>query len=110
MKRALFQSKLAIGADYTISHARGEQIIVDGTAAPAFPNVVSRLASLKLYATCHLKDNLSLNGTYWYEHYYSEDWHLDGVSPATIPNVLTLGEQPPAYYVNVVMPSLRFRC
>jgi len=64
---------------------------------------------LKLYATYRLKENMSLNGTYWYEHYKSEDWQLDGVTANTISNVLAFGEQSPSYYANVIMLSLRYK-
>ena len=74
-----------------------------------FPTATTALDSLKLYATYRLKDNLSVTGSYWYEHYEAQDWRLDGVLPATIPNVLTFGEQPPHYRVNVFRVALRYR-
>lgn len=61
------------------------------------------------YTLLSHRENLSVNGTYWYEHYNSQDWHLDGVSANTISNVLAFGEQPPSYYANVVMLSLRYK-
>ena len=46
---------------------------------------------------------------YWYESYRSQDWQLDGVTPSTISNVLSLGETSPSYNVNFVSLSLRYR-
>lgn len=109
VKHTLIKSKLDIGADYAISHSRGEVTVYTGAPDPAFPDLISKLGSVKLYATYRIKDNISLNGTYWYESYKSENWQLDGVTPSTIPNVLTLGEQPPSYYVNVVMLTVRYK-
>jgi len=109
IKQGLFEGKFDIGADYTTSHSTGETIIADGSASTPFPNLVSKLNSFKLYGTYHIKENMSVNGTYWYEHYLSQDWHLDGVTPNTIPNVLAFGEQPPSYYANVIMLSLRYK-
>jgi len=109
IKHALIKGKFDVGADYTVSHAKGEVIVNDGSANAPFPDLVSKLGSIKLYATYRLKDNLSLKGTYWYEHYQSDDWQLDGVTPGTISNVLAFGEQAPAYFVNVFMMSLRYR-
>jgi hypothetical protein len=34
---------------------------------------------------------------------------VEGVLPATIPNLLAFGEQPPHYTVNVVQVALRYR-
>jgi len=109
IKHALIKGKFDIGADYTISHSRGEVTVMDGTASPPFPDLIANLNSLKLYATYRLKENMSLNGTYWYEHYKSEDWQLDGVTANTISNVLAFGEQSPSYYANVIMLSLRYK-
>ena len=109
VKHALIAGKFDIGADYTISNAHGEIKVYDGSANVPFADLVSRLGSVKLYATYRLKDNLSLKGTYWYEHYRSDDWQLDGVTPSTISNVLAFGEQAPSYYVNVFMLSLRYK-
>jgi len=64
---------------------------------------------MKFYATHRLKENLFMNGAYWYVHYQSEDWQLDGGAANTISNVPAFGEQPPSYYVNVVMLSLRYK-
>ena len=42
-----------------------------------------------------------------YEDYSSSDWALQGVEPATIPTVLTLGADPDDY--NVYLATLSFR-
>jgi MtrB/PioB family decaheme-associated outer membrane protein len=112
IKHALIKGKFDIGADYTISHSRGEVTVMDGTASPPFPDLIANLNSLKLYATYRLKENMSVNGAYWYEHYQSEDWQLDGVTANTINTsayVLAFGEQSPSYYANVIMLSLRYK-
>jgi len=108
-KHALIKGKLDIGVDYTRTNARGEQRVYDGIAARPFPDTTYALSAVKLNATYRLKDNLSVAGTYWYQHYDSANWQLNGVNPDTISNVLTLGETPPSYYVNVMMLSLRYK-
>ena len=109
VKHAAIKDKLDIGADLAFSRSRSDVNIDTGATIPAFPTATTALDSLKLYATYRLKDNLSVTGSYWYEHYEAQDWHLDGVLPATIPNVLTFGEQPPHYRVNVFRVALRYR-
>ncbi len=109
VKHAAIPNKLDVGADLTISRSRSDVAVDNGAAAPPFPTATTQLDSLKLYATYKLKDNLWVTGSYWYEHYDSQDWQLDGIAPATIPNLLALGLQPPRYSVNVFRLALRYR-
>jgi len=109
VKHTVIANKLDVGADYTTSRSHGEIKVNTGAPSAAFPDLVALLDSAKLYATYHLKDNISLHGAYWYESYNTKDWMLDGVTPSTIPNVLTFGEQPPSYHVNVITLSVRYR-
>ena len=99
--------KLDIGADYTMSRSSGAISIKDATVG--FPDLVTRLDSVKLYATYRLKEKLSLHFTYWYENYRSEDWTLDGVTPTTMSNVLAFGQGSPSYHVNVITLSARYQ-
>ena len=109
VKHAAIPDKLDIGADYGVTRSRSEISVDTGAGNPAFPRITARLNSLKLYATYRMKENLSLLAGYWYERYDSRDWMLDGVAPATIPNVLTMGLQAPQYKVNVVRLSVRYK-
>jgi MtrB/PioB family decaheme-associated outer membrane protein len=99
--------KFDIGADYTFSRSSGE-ISIRG-ALVGFPDLTSRLHIAKLYATFRPKKRLSLRLAYWYENYQSEDWTVDGVTPSTIPNVLSLGQGSPSYHINVVTLSGRYQ-
>jgi MtrB/PioB family decaheme-associated outer membrane protein len=105
IKHQVIEEKLDVGADYTRSHSRGE-VSVSGSQ---FPDLVTELDSVKLYATYHLQDDMSVHAVYWHERYDSDDWALDGVVPNTISNVLSLGELSPSYSVNAVALSLRYK-
>ena len=109
IKRAVMTKKLDVGADYTVTQSHGSVTVNSATAAPPFPDIDSRLDSLKLYATYRLKDNMSVQGAYWYERFDSENWMFDGVNPSTISNVLSFGEQSPSYHVNVISLALRYK-
>lgn len=109
LRQVVIKDKLDLGADYLVSRARSEISVNTGAADPALPNITTSLDSLKFYANYRLKDNVSLIGGYWYERYDSKNWMYDGVAPGTIPNVLTLGEQPPRYHVNVFRVAVRYR-
>lgn len=109
IKHTLIEKKMDIGADINISRSTGNVQVTTGGTDPAFPDISANLRSLKLYATYKLKDNLTLKGTYWYEHLDSSNWAYDGVSYDTISNVLALGQEAPQYSVNVIMLSVRYK-
>ncbi len=106
-RHAVIQDKLEIGADYTRLHSRSA-IDVDTGVFTRFPDMAVTVDSFRLYADYRLNPKLRLNVNYWYERYRSDNWMLDNVTPATIPNVLTFGEQPPRYNVNVFRVSARY--
>jgi MtrB/PioB family decaheme-associated outer membrane protein len=109
IKRAVMTKKLDVGADYTVTQSHGAVTVDSAASTPPFPELASRLDTLKLYATYRLKDNMSLQGAYWYERFQSENWMVDGVTPSTISNVLSFGEQSPSYHVNVISLALRYK-
>lgn len=109
IKHSTLKGKLELGADFTVSRSRSDVTVQTGPSEPPFPTARTSLESLKLRATWRVKDNLSLIGNYWYERYKAEDWRLDGVLPATIPNLLAFGEQSPRYRVHVFSLALRYR-
>lgn len=109
VKHAAIKDKLDLGADYTFSRSRSTVNVKTGGANAAFPEIRSSLDSIKFYADYRLKDNLSLLGSYWFEHYDAKNWAMDGVAPATMANVLTFGEQAPRYNVRVIRAALRYK-
>ena len=109
VKHVAIKDKLNIGADYTVSRSYSDISVNTGALNSAFPQMKTSLDSFKLYADYRLKDNLSLLGGYWYEHYDARNWLLDGVTPSTIPTVLTFGERPPLYNVHLVRMSVRYK-
>ena len=106
---AAIKDKLQLGAELAFSHSRSDVTVDTGASGPGFPGVTTSFNTLKLHATYRLNDKLSLTGSYWYERYDAQDWRLGGVLPATIPNLLGFGEQPPRYRVNVLRMALRYR-
>ena len=98
--------KLDLGADYTFARSNGEISIRSATLG--FPDLTSRLNSVRLHATFRPQKRLPLRLSYWYEDYSSRDWTVDGVTPATIPNVLSLGQGSPSYHLSVVTLSGRY--
>jgi Putative outer membrane beta-barrel porin, MtrB/PioB len=109
LKHVAMKGKLEIGADLVRSRLRGDVSVDAQVTSPPFPTAATTIDSVRLRAVYRLQDNLSLVGNWWYERYQSQDWHLDGVLPATISNLLAFGEQPPRYTVHVVQLALRYR-
>jgi MtrB/PioB family decaheme-associated outer membrane protein len=109
-KHRLIKDKLDVGADYVLSQSTGKVNVDDNTASGGdFPDLKTDLHTLKLYADYRVKEKLTLHAAYWFEHYDSKDWMIDGVSPGTIPNVIAFGEDSPKYNVHAVMMSARYR-
>lgn len=97
-----------IGLSFLYQLARGEIAIVRSNIASPFPDIVERTQGLQVYARRALNDHLGLRFSYGFQRYRSNDWMLDNVGPATIPNVLTLGIQSPDYTINVLAVSARY--
>lgn len=108
-KHQLIRDRLDIGVDYALLHSISEVSIDTGTPGLPFPDLKTELDTVKLYADYRLKDDITLHAAYWYENYDSRDWALDGVGPATLSNVISLGRDSPDYEVHAVMLSLRYR-
>jgi Putative outer membrane beta-barrel porin, MtrB/PioB len=109
VKHVVTPNKFDIGADLTVSRSRSDVAVDNVLAAPPFPTAETRLEAFKLYGTYVLKDNMAITGSYHYEHYDSQDWRLDGVGPATVPNLLALGAQPANYSLSVFRVALQYR-
>jgi MtrB/PioB family decaheme-associated outer membrane protein len=109
VRHAALKGKLDLSADFTWARARSDVRVDAGVNDPPFPSIRNSRETLKLRADYRMRDNLSLIGTYWYDHYDSQDWSLDGVQPATISNLLAFGEQTPRYRVHVFSLAVRYR-
>jgi len=95
--------------DYTHAITREDDNIESGGAQSVFPENDSNLNSLLLKASYHVSAALSVRFHYTYATYVSNDWALDGVGVDTVPNLLTLGEQPYQYHVNLIGLSVVYR-
>jgi MtrB/PioB family decaheme-associated outer membrane protein len=109
IKQLAMGGKLVLSADAVITRMKNDIIVDAGVASPPFPTNTTSVDRLRLKAVYQMQKNLSLVGSWWYERYDSADWHLDGVSPATISNLLAFGDQAPHYRVNVLQFAVRYR-
>ena len=108
VRHTAIPDKLELGADMWFSRGNSDTSVQTGVGEPPYPTNKTSRDVVKLFATYKLKDNLWLNGSYWYERYDSADWQLDGVQPDTVFNLLAFGNQSPRYHQNVFRVSLRY--
>ena len=104
---AQFTDSLKLDLGYT--YAKGDSnTTINGVDAGNFPTVSSKLNSFKADLTYGVNDRLDVLFTWWYEKFDSKDWALQGIAPATLPNILALGADPYNYSVNYVTLSARY--
>ena len=103
------KGKLELAGDLTTSRADTDTLIQQGTIRSFFPTARTSLDNLKLRAKWQQSAKLTWLGSFEYEHYDADDWHLDGIAPGTVPNLLSLGEQAPNYNVTVIRVAVRYR-
>jgi MtrB/PioB family decaheme-associated outer membrane protein len=108
-KHTAIPDKLDIGGDVMFARSRSQVTVDAATSDPPFPDARTAQDSIRLFANYKLKDNLWINTNLWYQTYDAQDWHLDGVLPATVGNLLSFGTQPAHYGVGVVQVALRYR-
>lgn len=99
--------KLDVAADVVAARARERLAVDPGSAVPSFPRAKSERDSVRLQATYKLQPRLWLIGSWWYERRDTSDWKLDGVLPATVPNLLAFGRLAPKYDAHVVRFAVR---
>ena len=109
LRHAAIPDKLDIGADYLMSRSKSDLTVDFAATPPPFPTGKTSVDTFKIYGTYKLQEKLSLTASLWYETYRAEDWHLDGVFPATVQSLLALGQQAPNYNVTVLRLALRYQ-
>lgn len=108
LRHTLVADKFDIGADVSISRAHSDIAIDANFSASQFPTAKTSRDTVKLFGSYKLEDNLSINVDLWHERYVANDWHVDGVLPATVQNLLSFGQQAPNYSVKAVRVSARY--
>jgi len=101
--------KFDLQVDYLRSEGASE-INVDSASGglSRFPDLESALDSLRVRLVYRRSERLQLALRLRYESFEAEDWGLEGVGPATIPVVLTLGANPYDYDVFAVGLGFRY--
>lgn len=109
LKHALIPDKLDLSAELSMVRTNGDVTVDTGVMQPLFPANTSARDSLKLGASYKLSDAMSLEGTLWHERYSAQDWQLDGVTPAAVYDLLSLGATTGPYKLNMLSVAVRWR-
>lgn len=109
VKHLALKGKLELRADLTVARSRSHVTVDNGTAGAGFPVARTWQDTFKLQANYELSRQTTLIGGWWFERYDSTDWHLDGLLPNGVPNLLALGETAPSYRVHVLRVAMRHR-
>jgi MtrB/PioB family decaheme-associated outer membrane protein len=100
--------KLGANIEYTYAKSTG-QISNDTSGVDSdFPNLETRFHQVKLGLDYPYSKALSLKFGYLFQKYNADDWALDGVSPDTVPNLLSLGADPQNYTNHVVFIGVKY--
>jgi MtrB/PioB family decaheme-associated outer membrane protein len=83
-------------------------VMSDFSGAGPYPEQETDLKGAELEVGYRLTQAIDVRLTLQYEDYSSADWALQGVEPATVPTVLTLGADPDNYDVFLVSVSMRY--
>ncbi|MBL8286897.1 MAG: MtrB/PioB family decaheme-associated outer membrane protein [Rubrivivax sp.] len=108
LRHKALKGKLELGADLTFTRSWADVAVDTGALEPGFPTARSRFDGVRLSAAWKLQDQITLLGSYAYEVLRSTDWHTDGVTPSTVPVLLSLGEASPHYRMNVLRLAVRY--
>ncbi|RDH88590.1 MAG: hypothetical protein DIZ78_01265 [endosymbiont of Escarpia spicata] len=109
-KHAVIKDKLEIGADYAYSKSAENIMLTDSTnaATSQYPDLTTKLHSLKLSADYRASKQMRLKLSYLYEKFDSTDWALDDIAADAASQTLLLGNESPDYDVSAIMLYLNY--
>ena len=105
------RKKWDAGADLVYTRAKGKIKMKDLTSANTndYPDLETRLTSVKLWTQYQHRRNLAFKFSYWYQDYDADNWAVDNLQENSVNNLLLLGEDTQDYDVHVVGVSLVYR-
>jgi len=95
--------------DWTHANSTGEISVVSGPGDAPFPDLRTRFGNLRAQLNYAINPRWGLAFTVEYESLSTSNWQIDGIGPAGISNVLTLGNISPRYYITQVRTQASYR-
>jgi MtrB/PioB family decaheme-associated outer membrane protein len=106
-----FEQRLTLRADYAFSWAKERNHTSGGpllAATRPFPDPRTMLHDVSLQARVRIWEGLSGRVGYLFEYLDANDWAYDDVGPATLGEVLSLGQSMPDYGAHLFAFSLEY--
>jgi MtrB/PioB family decaheme-associated outer membrane protein len=102
------QVRWTVTADYLVSPSYDNNESILGGTQQVFPQNWTKLASTRLGVGYQWTAATQIHFRYVREQYHSSDWPLNGLGPATVPNLLAFGVQPYRDSVNTFSLTVRY--
>jgi hypothetical protein len=100
-------SQVAVALDVYFANTDGDVATASAfSPTGVMPQLRTRMNGAELTGEYRWSPALTLRGALRYEHFDSDDWQLDGVQPATVPTLLSLGAD--AYDYDVMLFEIAF--
>jgi MtrB/PioB family decaheme-associated outer membrane protein len=103
------QERWTVTLDYLYAPSYEDTDSTAGGLAQAFPQSWTKLESTRLEVAYRWTAAWQIHFRYTHETYNSNDWALNGVAPATVPNLLAFGVQPYQDNVNLFGLTVRYQ-
>ena len=102
------QERWTLSLDYFLAPSYDNTDTAAGGLQQALPQNWTKLDSTRLDLAYRWTTAMHIHFRYTREAYNSSDWGLNGVGPATVPNLLALGIQPLRDNVNLFAITVRY--
>jgi len=93
---------LDLAATYTFAGSTGETRLNNAGQAVPFPDLTTTLHGFGVRGLYHVSPRATLTLGFRHEQYDADDWQLDGLDTATVPNLLATALEADDYRVNLV--------
>ena len=103
------QERWTLSLDYLLAPSYDNTDTTAGGLQQAFPQNWTKLDSTRLDLAYRWTSAMQIHFRYTRETYNSNDWALNGVGPATVPNLLAFGIQPYRDSVNLFAITVRYQ-
>jgi MtrB/PioB family decaheme-associated outer membrane protein len=103
------QERWTVSLDYLLAPTYDSIDTTSGGLSQPFPQNWTKLDSTRLDLAYKWTSAMQVHFRYTRETYNSNDWSLNGVGPATVPNLLALGVQPYRDNVNLFALTVRYQ-
>lgn len=102
--------RFSFGIEYFYSESAGKFELQSATdPLLPFPDLETQLHHAQAYLDFQATERLAIRFGYTFEDYDSSDWGIDGVTPQTVPSVLTLGERSFIYDAHLLTIGFQYK-